>query len=71
MPGSADGREIMYMRFRVQFFKDADQKWHNVVKGGDSGWQGGARAVQGAPGRALPTLLAAVGQARRSWSAAR
>jgi hypothetical protein len=39
MPGSADGREIMYMRFRVQYFKDADQKWHNVVKGGDSGWQ--------------------------------
>ena len=39
MPGSRDGREIMYMRFRVQFFKDADQTWHNVVKGGDSGWQ--------------------------------
>jgi hypothetical protein len=39
MPGSRDGREVMYMRFRVQFFKDADQKWHNVVKGGDSGWQ--------------------------------
>lgn len=39
MPGSADGREIMYMRFRVQYLKDADQQWHNVVKGGDSGWQ--------------------------------
>ena len=39
MPGSRDGREIMYMRFRVQFFKDADQHWHNVVVGGDSGWQ--------------------------------
>jgi hypothetical protein len=39
MPGSADGREIMYMRFRVQFFKDADMKWHNVTIGGDSGWQ--------------------------------
>ena len=39
MPGSADGREVMFMRFRVQYFKDADQKWHNVVKGGDSGWQ--------------------------------
>ena len=39
MPGSADGREIMYMRFRVQFFKDVDQKWHNVSMGGDSGWQ--------------------------------
>ena len=39
MPGSRDGREIMYMRFRVQFFKELDQSWHNVVKGGDSGWQ--------------------------------
>ena len=39
MPGSRDGREIMYMRFRVQFLKDIDQKWHNVVQGGDSGWQ--------------------------------
>ena len=39
MPGSADGREIMYMRFRVQFFKDLDQHWHNVTNGGDSGWQ--------------------------------
>lgn len=38
MPGSRDGRERMYMRFRLQFFKDADQKWHNVVKGGDTGW---------------------------------
>jgi hypothetical protein len=39
MPGSADGREIMFMRFRVQFFKDADMQWHNVTNGGDSGWQ--------------------------------
>ena len=39
MPGSRDGREIMFMRFRVQFLKDGDQKWHNVVNGGDSGWQ--------------------------------
>jgi len=39
MPGSRDGREVMYMRFRVQFFKEADQKWHNVSNGGDSGWQ--------------------------------
>lgn len=39
MPGSRDGRERMYMRFRAQFFKESDQKWHNVVKGGDSGWR--------------------------------
>ena len=39
MPGSRDGREIMYMRFRLQFFKDADSKWHNVSSGlSDSGW---------------------------------
>jgi hypothetical protein len=39
MPGSRDGREIMYMRFRLQFFKDADSKWHNVTSGlSDSGW---------------------------------
>ncbi len=39
MPGSRDGREIMYMRFRLQFFKDADMKWHNVTSGlSDSGW---------------------------------
>ncbi len=39
MPGSRDGREIMFMRFRLQYFKDADQKWHNVTSGlSDSGW---------------------------------
>lgn len=38
MPGAADGREDMYMRFRVQFFKDTDMQWHNVTQGGDSGW---------------------------------
>jgi hypothetical protein len=44
MPGSADGRELMYMRFRVQYLKDADQKWHNVVNGGDSDWHRVGRA---------------------------
>lgn len=39
MPGSRDGREIMYMRFRVQFFRESSQMWHNVVQGGDSGWK--------------------------------
>lgn len=39
MPGSRDGREIMFMRFRLQYFKDADQMWHNVTSGlSDSGW---------------------------------
>jgi hypothetical protein len=44
MPGSRDGREIMYMRFRVQFESDADQKWHNITQGGDSGWMKVGRA---------------------------
>ncbi|MEA2190705.1 MAG: hypothetical protein QOI73_826 [Solirubrobacteraceae bacterium] len=44
MPGSRDGREIMFMRFRVQFLSDADQKWHNVTQGGDSGWMKVGRA---------------------------
>jgi hypothetical protein len=39
MPGSRDGREIMYMRFRLQYFKDADMKWHNVTDPlSDPGW---------------------------------
>jgi hypothetical protein len=45
MPGSRDGREIMYMRFRLQYFKDADQMWHNVTSGlSDSGWTPVGRA---------------------------
>jgi hypothetical protein len=45
MPGSRDGREIMYMRFRLQYFKDADQMWHNVTSGlSDSGWTAVGRA---------------------------
>lgn len=38
MPGSRDGREVMFMRFRVQFLKDGDMRWHSVTQGGDSGW---------------------------------
>ncbi|MBA3748157.1 MAG: hypothetical protein H0W96_11805 [Solirubrobacterales bacterium] len=39
MPGSRDGREIMYMRFRLQFLKDSDMKWHNLSSSlSDSGW---------------------------------
>lgn len=39
MPGSRDGREIMYMRFRLQYLRDSDQKWHNVTSGlSDPGW---------------------------------
>jgi hypothetical protein len=39
MPGSGKKRERMYMRFRVQFFSQVDQKWHNfLAKGTDSGY---------------------------------
>jgi len=44
MPGSRDGREIMFMRFRVQFESEVDRKWHNVTQGGDSGWMKVGRA---------------------------
>lgn len=41
MPGSSFGRrEQMYMRFRVQYFRSSDQRWHNITKGGDSGFIG-------------------------------
>jgi hypothetical protein len=69
MPGSRDGREIMYMRFRLQFLKDSDQKWHNVTGGlSDSGWtrvgfarykarQGGRYFFNVVPPPGKPTVL--------------
>jgi hypothetical protein len=39
MPGQGRKRERMYMRFRVQYFRSADQMWHNISgRGGDSGF---------------------------------
>jgi hypothetical protein len=38
MPGSRDGREMMWMRFQVQFFSPRDGRWHRVRSGGDSGF---------------------------------
>jgi hypothetical protein len=38
MPGSGRKRESMWMRFRVQYFSQREQLWHNfTVKGTDSG----------------------------------
>ncbi|HEV2811803.1 MAG TPA: hypothetical protein VGW10_01020 [Solirubrobacteraceae bacterium] len=38
MPGSGRKRESMWMRFRVQYFDEREQLWHNfVAKGTDSG----------------------------------
>lgn len=38
MPGSRDRREVMYMRFQVQYFSATDGRWHRIRKGGDSGF---------------------------------
>jgi hypothetical protein len=38
MPGSPHPKEQMFMRFRVQYFRSSDQVWHNITKGGDSGF---------------------------------
>ena len=34
IPGSGKANERMYMRFRVQFFSQVDQKWHNFLAAG-------------------------------------
>jgi len=38
MPGSRSGQEERYMRFVVQYFSRADDRWHRVAAGGDSGY---------------------------------
>ena len=38
MPGSGKLGERMFMRFQVQYFRATDQMWHNISKGGDSGF---------------------------------
>ena len=39
MPGSGRRGERMYMRFRVQFFSQVDQRWHNfLAPGTTSSW---------------------------------
>jgi len=65
MPGSRDGREVMFMRFRLQYFKDADQKWHNVTSGlSDSGWTrvGSARYKARQGGRYFFSLMPPAGK---------
>jgi hypothetical protein len=34
----------MYMRFRVQYLRASDHRWHNIPKGGDSGFHYVGRA---------------------------
>jgi len=38
MPGTANGRETMFMRFQAQYLSGADDKWRNVPGEGDSGF---------------------------------
>jgi hypothetical protein len=38
MPGTAKGRETMFMRFQAQYLSGADDRWHNVAGEGDSGF---------------------------------
>lgn len=45
MPGSGNRRERMFMRFQAQYLAAADGRWHNVARGGDSGFRYVGRAV--------------------------
>jgi hypothetical protein len=38
MPGTGRAKEQMYMRFQAQYFRASDGLWHNIPKGGDSGF---------------------------------
>jgi hypothetical protein len=38
MPGSRGGQEERYVRFVVQYFSRADDRWYRVAAGGDSGY---------------------------------
>jgi len=38
MPGSRSSQEERYVRFVVQYFSRADDRWYRVAAGGDSGY---------------------------------
>ena len=66
MPGSRSGRQERYVRFVVQYFSRADERWYRVAAGGDSGYRSigaGRRARQFGrsfriePGRGRSVLL--------------
>lgn len=38
MPGSRRRREVMYMRFRVQYFSRSESRWRDIGRGADSGF---------------------------------
>jgi hypothetical protein len=37
MPGDGHAKDVMYMRFRVQYLDATKKEWLNLSKGGDSG----------------------------------
>lgn len=39
MPGLGNRAATLYMRFRIQYFAAADQKWHNIRSKADSGYR--------------------------------
>ncbi|MGI8728553.1 MAG: hypothetical protein ACR2LK_00890 [Solirubrobacteraceae bacterium] len=46
MPGLRKRREVMYMRFRVQYLSERDDRWHYVQGNGDSRWTKVGRALR-------------------------
>ena len=38
MPGSRNGQAVRWMRFVVEYFSEADDRWYRVSAGGDSGY---------------------------------
>lgn len=38
MPGSGRRRDTLFMRFGAQYFDPVGKRWHNLTRGGDSGW---------------------------------
>ena len=38
MPGSRTGAEVRWMRFVVEYHSEADDRWHRLAAGGDSGY---------------------------------
>jgi hypothetical protein len=38
MPGDGHPKDLMYMRFRVQYFDTTTKKWLNLSQGADSGF---------------------------------
>ena len=38
MPGSRSGAEVRWRRFVVEYFSEADDRWHRLAAGADSGY---------------------------------